>query len=433
MGSQCSVSFKIKAPYFAEINVSRLRVENGEEKILLEESLSLNSGEEGTIKIHFLLFKLEAFNITTDIFEEDEEEGTVRTDGKMYTISSVADFIFFVLSINASGYFDILNSRPDAFDILRKIPKDFVKIESNESKPTKLNRFCSVKNISCKIEINYLGNDSYFFAYPFDKDEKWHGRMTQLKKEFAKKDLLAVLPKDKVEDIPEYGILFCNICEKILSTNSIIGETTIHNRNVMFEIGYAIGVGRGAYFLVENETKRKEIIKFDLKRINYTSLKEILDNFPQILNKESPLVRPPTITKSCCDKTILELEKSVFLLIPDSQRHQKVLKPALEEVIKDLGYNIIPSIFGHEICRVCESIKKSEYIIGDFVANNIDDNEILNNVIAFYLGLSVAFGKKVIILQEKPHEKRMIDMTGLIKEYVDHEQAQQIIHEILLL
>ena len=81
--------------------------------------------------------------------------------------------------------------------------------------------------------------------------------MTKLKGEFSKKGLLGVLPTDKVESIPESGILFCNICEKIISTNSIIGEITVHNRNVMFEMGYAIGMGRVPYFLVEKETKRE--------------------------------------------------------------------------------------------------------------------------------------------------------------------------------
>lgn len=432
MGSRCTVSFKVKKPYFADVEVSRNQIDQGEEKILVEESLSLKAGDEGAINIHFQSFKLEVFNITICVFEE-EDGHSILADSKMYTVSSVADYIFFVLTLNASGYFDIVNSRPDAFEIIRKIPHETKKISKIPNEPLKLNRFCSVKNTKCNIEIKFLGSDSYFLAYPFDKDRKWHRFMTKLKDEFSKKGLLGILPTDKIESIPESGILFCNICEKIISTNSIIGEVTVHNRNVMFELGYAIAMGRPPYFLVEKETKREEPIKFDLKRIDYTSLNEILDTFsPSMLSKELPLIRPPTITKSCCEKEIPECNKSVFLLIPNSSRHQEVLKPALIEQIKDLDYEIITPTFGHAICNICESIFKSEYVVGDFVSDDTKDSEILNIEIAFYLGLAVGIGKKVIILQEKPHEKRMIDMKGLIEDYVDSDEAKQIVRDILL-
>lgn len=437
MGSQCEVHFKVKKPFSANIEVSRLQREQGKETILNEDSLILSPEEEGTIKIHFQLFKPELFEITTDIFisdhdDEFEDDESFSGDRKMYTVSSVADFIFLVLTLNASGYFDIINSRPDAFDIIRKIPNG-IKYQSQLSNEIqKLNRFCSVKNTECNIEIKFLGINSYFFAYPFDKDYKWDRYMTKLKAEFSGKGLLGVLPLEKVESIPETGILFCNICEKILSTNSIIGEITVHNRNVMFEMGYAIGMGRVPFSLVEKETKRDEPTKFDLKRIEYTTLDEVLGNFsPSMLYKELPLMRSPTFTKSCCEKEISENNRTVFLLIPNSSRHQKVLKPALIKQIVDLGYKIIPPTSGHAICNTCESILKSEYVVGDFVSDNIGNSEILNVEIAFYLGFAVGRGKKVMILQEKPHEKRMIDMKGLIEDYVDSDEAKQIVRDIL--
>ena len=434
MGSQCEVHFKVRKPYSANIEVSRLQIEQGKEKILNEDSLILGPEEEGTIKIHFQLFKPELFEITTDIFStNNDDEFNDDGDSKMYTVSSVADFIFLVLTLNASGYFDIINSRPDAFDIIRKIPPNGTKYQSQLSNEIqKLNRFCSVKNTECNIEIKFLGINSYFFAYPFDKDHKWDRYMSKLKAEFSGKGLLGVLPLEKVESIPESGILFCNICEKILSTNSIIGEITVHNRNVMFEIGYAIGMGRVPFSLVEKETKREEPIKFDLKRIEYTTLDEVLGKFsPSMLYKELPLIRYPTFTKSCCEKEISENNRYVFLLIPNSPRHQEVLKPALIKQIEELDYKIIPPTFGHAICNTCESILKSEYVVGDFVSDNIGNSEILNVEIAFYLGFALGRGKKVMILQEKPHEKRMIDMKGLIEDYVDSDDAKQIVRDIL--
>ncbi len=122
MGSQCEVKLKVKKPYSADIEVSRLQIEQGNEKILKEYSLTIGSEKEGTIKIHFQLFNLGVFNITTSVFRIDDDGNSIPEDGKMYTVSSVADFIFFVLTLNASGYFDIVYSRPDAFELIRKIP-----------------------------------------------------------------------------------------------------------------------------------------------------------------------------------------------------------------------------------------------------------------------------------------------------------------------
>lgn len=73
MGSQCKVQFKVKKPYYADIRVSRLEIEQGKEKILNEDSLTIGPEEEGTIKIHFQLFKLELFEITTDVFLIDDD------------------------------------------------------------------------------------------------------------------------------------------------------------------------------------------------------------------------------------------------------------------------------------------------------------------------------------------------------------------------
>lgn len=432
MGSECKVQFKVKKHYYADVSVLRLEMEQGKEKIIEEDSLTIGLEEEGTINIHFRPFNLELFQITTYIYLINDEGESVLEDAKIYTVSSVSDFIFLVLALNASGYFDIIYSRPDAFDIIRKIPEELVGKRIHESKSLKLDKFCSIKYANCNIKINSRGSDSYFLAYPFDKDEKWPRIMTNLKKEFSKKNLSAVLPTDKIEDIPESGILFCNICQKILSTNSIIGETTIHNRNVMFELGYAAGVGRKPYFLVEKETERKEIMNFDLKRIDYVSVEDILDQFqPHILKKELDIIRSPAITNSCCDKEIKELEKTIFLLIPDNSKHQQVLKPALEKQINDLNYTITSPTSGHAICNTCESIQNSEIVIGDFVSDTTINRETLNMKIAFYLGLSLALGKKVIALQEKPHEKSMIDLVGLINKYVDVDDAIRIVHEKL--
>ncbi len=299
-----------------------------------------------------------------------------------------------------------------------------------------IDKYCSVIQDNCTFKIKYRGKDSYFLAYPF-KPKKWPSFMKQLKTELINKRIDVVCPVDKDEDFPETGILFCKLCKMICSTNSIICEITEINQNVMFEAGYALGLGKYCHLLIDRNYDPSQRNSLDL--IEDLQQKRYLD--PQTCSNEFKLkeediyhllpIRPPKITNSCCKKDINYIKSSVFLLIPDDEYHLKVVKPKVESLLKNRKINNAEKILGHDLCNHCKAIQESEFVIGDFVSDTSIKKEEKNSKISFLLGFSLAKGKKVILLQQEPAHKKIIDFGKMTKLYTNADQIQIPASEIL--
>jgi hypothetical protein len=142
-------------------------------------------------------------------------------------------------------------------------------------------------------------------------------------------------------------------------------------------------------------------------------------------------IRPPKITNSCCEKNINYIKSSILLLIPDDEYHLKVVKPKVESLLKNRKINNAEKILGHDLCNYCKAIQESEFVIGDFVSDTSIKKEEKNSKISFLLGFSLAMEKKVIILQQEPVHKKIIDFGKMTKLYTDADQIQIPASEIL--
>lgn len=299
-----------------------------------------------------------------------------------------------------------------------------------------IDKYCSVIQDNCKFKIKYRGKDSYFLAYPF-KPEKWPRFMKQLKNELKDNKIDVLCPVDKEEDFPKTGILFCKLCKMICSTNSIICEITEINQNVMFEAGYALGLGKYCHFLIDrnydpSQRNSLDLIE-DLQQERYLNPQTCSNEFKLKEEDISHLlpVRKPSFTNSCCQKEINYTKSSFLLVIPDDEYHIKTVKPKVESLLKGRKINNAEKLLGHDLCNYCKAIKESEYIIGDFVSDTSIKREEKNSKISFLLGFSLAMEKKVIILQQEPAHKKIIDFGKMTKLYTDADQIQIPASEIL--
>jgi len=85
--------------------------------------------------------------------------------------------------------------------------------------------------------------------------------------------------------------------------------------------------------------------------------------------------------------------------------------------------------YPHILCSHCRAIKKSTYVIGFLINEKAENYAEKNAEISFLLGMASAYGKKLIILQETPMTKIMLDVSGKIREYSKMEDASKIIEK----
>lgn len=58
-------------------------------------------------------------------------------------------------------------------------------------------------------------------------------------------------------------------------------------------------------------------------------------------------------------------------------------------------------------------------MVGVLLSNRYPQKELKNSKISFLLGLSLALDKKVIIFQESPTQKKIIDFQNMSQEFID--------------
>ncbi|WP_292471325.1 hypothetical protein [Methanolobus sp.] len=295
----------------------------------------------------------------------------------------------------------------------------------------KIDKYCMLPQTYCHELISYQGKDSYFAAYPFSPD-KYPLLVSNLKELLEEKDMKVILPIEKNAVFPDTGILFCKLCKMIMSTNSIICEITEINQNVMFEAGYAFGLGKNYYFLVDKsyDKNKRSSLKLinDLEKIYYIHEEDCAEAFSV---KEEEIshylpIRPVFGNKFDNDNEENE-ENKILLLLPDDPKYIRIEEEIKENVDGKYEFIDLPKTSGHNLINAYNNINKCEFVIGILLSDTYTQKELKNSKISFLLGLSLALGKKVLIFQEKPIEKKIIDFDNLSREFTNKNDLLKLI------
>ncbi|NPE30647.1 hypothetical protein HNV12_22365 [Methanococcoides sp. SA1] len=288
-----------------------------------------------------------------------------------------------------------------------------------------IKKYCTIPQGYCHRHIKYQGKDSYFIAYPFTPN-KYPRFVSRLKSKLEDKGMKVILPIEEYDHFPNTGILFCKLCEMILSTNSIICEATEINQNVMFEAGYAIGLGKYCHFIIDGSYDKNKRHELDLIRdqltVYYTDEDECAKDFTlkeENISHYLP-IRPPQFENKYAVESKSNKNR-ILLLVPEEAKYQKIEAEIKNHLNSKYEFSNTKIITGHELINCYKNIKDSEFVIGILLSDTYEQKELKNSRISFLLGLSLALGKKTIIFQEIPAKKKIIDFKNLSREFIDKE------------
>jgi hypothetical protein len=230
-------------------------------------------------------------------------------------------------------------------------------------------------------------------------------------------------------DLPIPGqIIFTEICKGMRYSTSIIADVTTLNFNVLFEIGFAIGLGlpvvpiRDTTYLKDNRLFEELGLLDTLGYIDFTN-SEILSSklrdalpvepLPQAspdLLRQTPLyvVKPPVITDG-----VIQL----FATIKKSGLRYRTYDPVE-----------MPRLSLHEART---QAGRSVGVIAHLLDPNRTGSIVHNAVSAFVGGLALAQQKVVLLLQEGEFAQP-IDYRDVVRSYTDPRQIPRLLDRALI-
>lgn len=222
-------------------------------------------------------------------------------------------------------------------------------------------------------------------------------------------------------------IIYCEICKAIRSSKLIVADITTLNFNVLFEIGYALGLGKKV-LPVRDETYQKdnqifnEIGIFDtLGYVKYNNSKELLNivrnnsidypaisTFPEI-NKQQPIYYVKSHIDTNGSLRILSLlKKCAFRFRTFDPR--EVARLSLHESFKQVMSSV--TVIAHLM-----DMERSGAITHNARA-------------AFVCGMAMAAQKHVLMLQEG-NSRQPIDYRDVILPYTESDILSNYIEKIV--
>lgn len=276
--------------------------------------------------------------------------------------------------------------------------------------------FCQFEHGTCTRIKGKLELQDAFFAYP----SKPLNISTQINEAIAKiEDQDVCNVQDWQSLLVDGKIIYCEICKAIRRSHLLVADITTLNDNVLFEIGFAIGLGKKLWLLRDSSFERdhKQISQFGL--LDYTGYTDYR-NSDEIMTKF--MMQKPWEQKDpnnfYFESEITDNSKLVYL----KSNHNNDGSINLTSLIKK---SRLP-------CDTIDPRENPQFSLRDYskrlasclglvvhMADPSRKDALLHNALCTFLaGMGLAMEKPVLILQEGEIE-RPIDYGEILRTYTN--------------
>lgn len=268
-----------------------------------------------------------------------------------------------------------------------------------------------------------------FLAHPYNApwDERFYNR---LKVFLTKRDYHVLHPLDHAS----YGLLWTPVAEMIRNSTANFFEISSVNGNVLFELGYTIGL-RKPYFLLNDKGHVNSFILPSLLsgelRMDYSSEDQLRSHALRVLEKKRPASGHYFFEQSDFKRKAARVRmrrRSALLITANSRHQQKTVLPVLQLALEATGWQatIMPLEGELSISDYYLRLLQVELVVGCFASSKSAHISQANADVALALGIACGAGKEVIILQEK-HAKILTDTMTLTKLFAGAGEAAKVL------
>lgn len=294
-------------------------------------------------------------------------------------------------------------------------------------------RFCSIASKICNRGVSFKGPNSCFLAY--SSEGRYAGFMKDLKNGINSKPPLVAfdwLDTGREFDSPS-SLIFCPfLCDRVFSRNIILANITDKNPNVYFEWGFALAIGRKTYALCESSA---------------------INNLPTLF--KGNLITPYNDVTTVSEKiyfidylggnlygNLLNIFPSLYmqyentkenLIIASSDvRHQQYIVGKIKDFSHPATIDMSPiNAQTTSIIEVLNKVISYKRIIFDLLSDSDSEHENSNAHLMFLAGFALGYGKRIILLQEKPVKKNILDVYPILLSYGEINEVKEKIAKFI--
>jgi len=279
-----------------------------------------------------------------------------------------------------------------------------------EKRPT----FCQYTAGACDQDFSNLETFKGFFIHPSQP------RNLALTIQEAVKELQIHSSKDSWKSWEELiiggQIIFCKICQAIYKAERIVANITNLNFNVLFELGYAIGLHKPVVPVRDGSYTE------DSKIFEYLGLFDVLgcENFQN--SKQLVSIAMKKLTSPLFPKRQFEINKQqpiYYIKSPIDSEGSIKIGSALKKSafrFRVFDWRETPRLSLHEAYK---QVLSSMAVVAHLIDSNRDAAGTHNPLAAFVCGMAMASGKQVLMLQEGT-ELQPIDYRDVVIPYTDY-------------
>jgi hypothetical protein len=193
------------------------------------------------------------------------------------------------------------------------------------------------------------------------------------------------------------AIIFCEICKAIHSAKTVVGDITTLNFNVLFELGYALGLGKAVVPVRDSSYERdkklfEELGIFDT--LGYQDFRNSADLAKLLTNKETfPIFRTVPVGAN-------RSQPIYYLRSPiETDASMKLFSSLKKSYFRFRTFDVreTPRLSLHDAFRETLS---SLAVVGHMIDPERTGAKVHNARVAFVCGMGMAAKKHVLILQE---------------------------------
>jgi len=219
-------------------------------------------------------------------------------------------------------------------------------------------------------------------------------------------------------------VIFCTICKRMRFADFIAADVTTLNLNLMFEIGFALGIRvpvvpiRDTSF-IEDESVFRELGILDT--IGYLDFRNSTDLVQNIRDLDLPTYLQPASHHQINPEAPLYLVKSRY----DTEGELVLTSFFKRSYLPFRTYdpNEMPRLSFHEASR---QVSSSVGVAAHLLHENRDGAQVHNARCAFIAGLAMAQQKNVILLQEGEFIQP-IDYRDVVQSYTRQDQLGRLL------
>lgn len=221
--------------------------------------------------------------------------------------------------------------------------------------------------------------------------------------------------------------IFCSICQEIRFADVIFADVTTLNFNLLFEIGFATGIGQ-AVVPIRDSTYQVHKAEFDelglLDTIGYLDFQNSEQLANQILTSRPFLPLAPITTTPNSEQPLYVVKG--HLATEGELRLMSILK---KSAVRFRTYDVIetPRLSLHEARK---QVGSSEAVVAHLLSPERQGSTVHNARCALIAGMATAMGKAVLLIQEG-RAKQPIDYRDVVSWYNRPDQLAPVVEPFI--